>query len=74
MLNYLPFAPITALRTMQTEALSALPGAPVVTDTPRAARQWTHRARAALATRLARVADFVAPRNRATSHQAASSR
>jgi hypothetical protein len=75
MLNYLPSAVITAMRTMQTEALSALPGAPVVTETPRAAaRPRTYRTRAALATTLAHVADLVAPGNGAPSHQPASSR
>jgi hypothetical protein len=75
MLNYLSSAVITAVRTMNTEALSALPGAPVVTETPRAAaRPRTYRTRTALATRLASFADFVSPSNGVPSHQPASSR
>jgi hypothetical protein len=71
MLNHLPLAMITAQRAMQTHLHSALPDAPVVVDpAPAVARPRTYRTRAALSTRLARVADLVAP----PSHRPASSR
>jgi hypothetical protein len=59
----------------QREVLSARPHAPVVPDVPRRVpRQRTYRTRAALAGRLARVADLVAPSDWVPVHRAASSR
>lgn len=73
MLNILPYAFFTAQRAMELEVRSALPNAPVVADTPRSrARPRTYRTRAALATRLARVADAVAPGGLAPAHRPAS--
>jgi hypothetical protein len=75
MLNNLPFALITAHRAMQTHVNSARPDAPVVPEAIRThARPRTYRTRAALAARLARVADYVAPGGGVPAHRTASSR
>jgi hypothetical protein len=75
MLDQLPVAMTSVQRIIDTEMRSALPAAPVVVDTIRTAtRPRAYRARAAVATWLARVADLVAPSGGASSHRAASSR
>lgn len=75
MLDLFPVALTRVQHTVETEMRSALPGAPVVPERTRTtARQRTSRSRAALATRLARFADFVAPRGAAPAHRTASSR
>jgi hypothetical protein len=75
MMYHLPLALITAHRAVQTHLNSALPGAPLVAEpTSAEARPRTYRTRTALATRLARVADVVAPKGMAPSHRPASSR
>jgi hypothetical protein len=69
-------AALTVVReAAQREILSARPDAPVVPDQPRrASRPRTYRTRAALARRLAHVADLVAPGDWVPAHRAASSR
>ncbi len=74
MLNQLPFAMITVQRAIENEMRSALPGAPVVDAPAPHTRPRSYRTRAAFATRLARVADAVAPSGWAPSREAASSR
>jgi hypothetical protein len=66
---------ITVREAAQREILSARPDAPVVPDQPgRVSRHRTYRTRVALAGRLARVADLVAPSDWVPAHRAASSR
>jgi hypothetical protein len=73
MLNYLPAAIIASQETTTSLSHSALPNAPVIAE-PVDARPRTYRTRAALSTGLARIADAVAPKGWAPSHQTASSR
>lgn len=75
MFDLLPFALITAHRTIKTDIRSALPGAPVVPERlPGDTRPRAHRSRAAVAAGLASLADLVAPRGQAPAHRVASSR
>jgi hypothetical protein len=62
-------------RLSDTESLSARPAAPVIADAhPRTAVPRTYRSRAAIATRLARLAELVAPIGWVPSHRTAPSR
>jgi hypothetical protein len=66
---------IAIRRAAETEMRSALPHAPVITEPARrAGRPRTYRSRAAIATRLDRIADAIAPSGWAPAQRTVSSR
>ena len=73
MLNQMP-ALIAVRQAAEREINSARPNAPVVPEVTPDVAPRTYRTRAALASRLARVADLVAPSDWVPAHRAASSR